>query len=154
MAFRMIRDIWANLTQIAQADVWQIADAGAPTNGTSGTGANFAGRGSSYVNTTTGDKYLNAGTKASPTWVIIGVGSFDPAAGIVASGTVTSGATTATSIVVAGALTTDICMVTWKVAPQTIAHIIATPTTDAISVSFSTTVGTAGTIQYALLRAQ
>lgn len=154
MAFRMIRDIWANLSQIAQADIWQIADAGAPTDGTSGTGVNFAGRGSTYVNTTTGDKYINTGTKASPVWSIVGVGGFDPGAGIVASGTTTSGATTATSIAVTGALTTDIALVTWKVAPQTIAHIIATPTTNAISVSFSTTVGTAGTIQYALVRAQ
>lgn len=153
MAFRMIRDIWANLTQIAQNDIWQIADAGAPTSGTSGTGVGFAGPGSTYVNITTGDKYINTNTKASPTWSILASGGFDPQAGIVASGTATSGATTATSIVVASALTTDIPLVTWKVAPQTTAHIIATVSAaGTIAVSFSATVGTAGTLQYALIR--
>lgn len=152
MVFNPVRDIWANLRQIANNDIWQMCDSGAPTDGTSGTGANFAGRGSTYVDTATGNKYLNTGTKASPVWTILAVSSFDPAAQIVAAGTTTSGATTATSIAVTGALTTDIPIVTWRVAPQTTAHIIATATTNAISVSFSATVGTAGTIQYALLR--
>lgn len=152
MAFRLIKNIWANLTQIANRDVWQIADPGAPTNGTSGTGAGFAGKGSTYVNTTTGDKYLNQGTKASPTWVIIATGGFDPGSAIVTSGTTTSGTTTGKSIAVVGALTTDIPIVTWRVASQTLAHIVAVATTDAITVTYSETVGTAGTIQYALVR--
>ncbi len=150
MAFRNIRDIWANLRQIANNDIWQMCDAGTPTDAV--TGADFAGRGSTYVDTDTGLKYINTGTKESPVWSVIGVSSFEPAAAVVASGTTTSGATTATSIAVTGALTTDIPIVTWRVAPQTTAHIIATATTGAISVSFSTTVGTAGTLQYALVR--
>jgi hypothetical protein len=155
MAFNPVRDVWANLRQLANNDVWQISDAGAPTSGTSGTGANFAGPGSMYTNITTGDKYVNTNTKASPTWSVLATGSFDPSAAIVATGTTTSGATTATSIVVSGALTTDIPIVTWKVAPQTTAHIIATVSVaGTIAVGFSATVGTAGTLQYALIRTQ
>lgn len=153
MAFRLIRDIWANLRQIADRDIWQIADEGAPTDGTSGTGAGFAGPGSTYVNITTGDKYLNTNTKASPTWSVIGVASFAAGYQIVTAGTASSGATTATTITVSGALTTDVALATWRNSPQTLAHIVALATTGQINVSYNTTVGTAGTIQYALLRA-
>lgn len=152
MAYRFVKDIWASLRQLANVDVWPIVDSGAPTDGTSGTGAGFAGPGSTYTDISTGAKYINTGTKASPVWSILASsGAF--ASGIVASGTNASGTTTGTSIAVTGALTTDIALVTWKGAPQTIAHIIATATTDAITVTFSTTVGTAGTLQYALIRA-
>lgn len=48
--------------------VWQFAAAGVPTDGTTGTGAGWAGTGSLYVNTTAGTLYQNTGTKASPTW--------------------------------------------------------------------------------------
>jgi hypothetical protein len=43
--------------------------AGAPTNGTSGTGAGKFDIGSIYLDTTNGNAYVNQGTKASPTWV-------------------------------------------------------------------------------------
>jgi hypothetical protein len=43
---------------------------GAPTNGTSGTGAGFAGPGSLYVDVTNKAIYQNSGTKASPVWGI------------------------------------------------------------------------------------
>jgi hypothetical protein len=153
MAFRMIANIWANLKQIADRNIWQIADAGAPTSGTSGTGNKFAGPGSTYTNTSTGDKYINTNTKASPTWEILASGSFSSAYGVVAAGTAASSATTASAIVVSGALTTDTPIVTWKTAAQTSAVLIATATTTGISVSYATTVGTAGVLQYALLRA-
>jgi len=71
MAIRFIKNIWAMWTQLANKDVWMFADAGAPTNGTSGTGAGFAGPGSLYFNTTTGKAYINSNTKASPTWGIV-----------------------------------------------------------------------------------
>lgn len=155
MAFRLIKDIWANLRQIANVDIWQIADAGAPSSGTSGTGVGFAGPGSTYVNTSAGTKYINTNTKASPTWTLIATGSFTPTAGIVASGTNTSGATTATTAAVSGALTTDIVMATWAAAPQTITPIIAAiGTAGILNLSFATTVGTAGTIAYSVVRAQ
>lgn len=41
----------------------------APSDGTSGTGAGKAGPGSLYLRTN-GTMYQNAGTTASPTWVI------------------------------------------------------------------------------------
>lgn len=51
-----------------------MSGSGAPTNGTSGTGASAvtpfaAGPGSVYINTATGDHYTNFGTAASPSWV-------------------------------------------------------------------------------------
>jgi hypothetical protein len=45
-----------------------IAGAGAPTNGTSGTGAGRANPGSMYVDTTNGVRWQNVGTSASPVW--------------------------------------------------------------------------------------
>lgn len=152
MAFRMIRDIWANLRQVRDNDVWEIADTGAPTSGTSGTGAGFAGPGSVYTNISGGAKYVNTNTKASPTWSLLASASVF-ASGIVASGFTTSVVTTQQAIAITGALTTDIAIVTWRGAPGTTGHIIATPTTTGITVTFITAPGTAGTIQYALVRA-
>src|SRR5229473_1694125 len=48
-----------------------LQGAGAPTNGTSGTGAGKAGVGSLYIDTTAGVWYTNTNTKASPTWTVI-----------------------------------------------------------------------------------
>lgn len=45
--------------------------AGAPSNGTSGTGATVAGPGSIYIDTTGANAYINAGTGASPTWKLV-----------------------------------------------------------------------------------
>jgi hypothetical protein len=155
MAYRYIKNIWLALRQQANSDIWDINDSGAPTSGTSGTGAGFAGPGSTYVNTATGFKYLNTNTKASPTWSLIGTGSFNAAVGIVAAGTLTSGATTATTAAVSGALTTDNVQVAWQVAPQTITPVIAIINpAGTLAISFATTVGTAGTIAYAVTRAQ
>ena len=153
MAFRKLKNIWGNLRQIADRDIWQMADPGAPTDGTSGTGAGFAGIGSTYVNQTTGDKYINTGTKASPVWSILATSSFAATDAVFASGTAASGTTTGTAIAVTGALTTDTPIVTWRTAAQTLGIIAATATTTGITVSYSTTVGTAGVLQYALLRA-
>jgi hypothetical protein len=44
---------------------------GAPTDGTSGTGANVAGPGSLYIDYTNANHYINANTKASPTWKLV-----------------------------------------------------------------------------------
>ena len=160
MAFRKLANIWGNLRQIADRSIWQMADPGAPTSGTSGTGAGFAGPGSTYVNTSNGAKYINTNTKASPTWSIIAVGSADLGFGVFAAGTVSSGATTATSISATGVVSTDTVAVTWKTAAQTLAHIVASATTNAISITYidgagtaAQTVGTAGVLQYAVFRA-
>lgn len=49
--------------------------AGAPTSGTSGTGVNFAGPGSLYVDRTNSLLYVNVGTAASPSWAPAGGGT-------------------------------------------------------------------------------
>lgn len=48
--------------------IWLFDNAGAPTSGTSGTGAGWAGKGSLCADSTNGTLYQNTGTKASPTW--------------------------------------------------------------------------------------
>lgn len=46
--------------------------AGAPVDGTSGTEAGVAGKGSLVVDSTGGKLYINTNTKASPTWTVVG----------------------------------------------------------------------------------
>jgi hypothetical protein len=48
-----------------------FTNAGAPTNGTSGTGAGIAGPGSMCIDTTNFNLYLNGGTTSSPTWKLV-----------------------------------------------------------------------------------
>lgn len=52
-------------------DVCMFTASGVPVDGVAGTGAGFAGTGSLYVNSATGEAYLNTGTSASPTWKAI-----------------------------------------------------------------------------------
>lgn len=54
-----------------------LSGSGAPTNGTSGTGAGKAGPGSVYTRLSNGAKYVNTNTKASPTWTVAGTVSSD-----------------------------------------------------------------------------
>lgn len=49
--------------------------AGVPVNGTSGTEAGVAGKGSLVVDSTNGKLYINTNTKASPTWTVVGTQS-------------------------------------------------------------------------------
>lgn len=56
-------------------DVAVIGKAGAPTDGTSGTGAGLAGPGSLCIDRTNAVLYINTGTKASPVWTIVGLQS-------------------------------------------------------------------------------
>ena len=57
--------------------LWLFSGSAAPTDGTSGTGAGWAGPGSIYVrgSTTNSKAYINTNTKASPTWTVIGAQS-------------------------------------------------------------------------------
>lgn len=48
-----------------------IESEGVPTDGGAGTGAGFAGKGAFCVDVTNADLYLNAGSKASPTWKLV-----------------------------------------------------------------------------------
>lgn len=52
--------------------VVMFSGTGAPSNGTSGTGAGKAGPGSLYVDATNKKLYQNTNTKASPTWQSVG----------------------------------------------------------------------------------
>jgi hypothetical protein len=62
-----------------------------PVDGTSGTGAGFAGKGSVAIALDTGAHYYNTGTKASPTWTAFGstAGAATPSS-VVSSGLITS----------------------------------------------------------------
>lgn len=54
---------------IVGTDIWlNLVANGAPVNGTSGTGAGWAGKGSTLVDSTSGLWYSNTNTTASPTW--------------------------------------------------------------------------------------
>lgn len=53
-------------------NVWYFSGTGAPVDGTSGTGAGWAGPGSEYTRTvSTIKKYINGGTTASPVWKLV-----------------------------------------------------------------------------------
>lgn len=52
-----------------------LTGAGAPTSGTSGTGVGQAGPGSFYFDVTNKQVWLNANTKASPTWALMAGGA-------------------------------------------------------------------------------
>jgi 6-phosphogluconate dehydrogenase len=45
-----------------------MVNAGVPSDGTTGTGAGRAGKGSLCIDSTNGTLYQNTNTKASPTW--------------------------------------------------------------------------------------
>lgn len=53
-------------------DTWLFTTAGAPTSGSSGDGAGWAGKGSLVSDTTNGKLYINTGTMSSPTWTVVG----------------------------------------------------------------------------------
>lgn len=66
------RNIQQMLANLLQNDIFLTTGAGAPTNGTSGTGAGLTGKGSLHTDATNGKLYINTGTKASPTWTVVG----------------------------------------------------------------------------------
>jgi hypothetical protein len=64
----------AHIEIIGNADqLREIVGAGAPTDGT--TGANVAGIGSRYTDVSGANIYINAGTRASPTWKLVSRGA-------------------------------------------------------------------------------
>lgn len=54
--------------------VWMFTITAAPTGGTSGDGAGWASPGSILIRANAGNSkaYINTGTRASPTWTVIG----------------------------------------------------------------------------------
>ena len=118
------RSIWSALNDAANNNVWDLVGTGAPTNGTSGTGANLAGPGSTYTDYTNKIKYMNTNTIASPTWSVMGALS-----DISGDATVSS---TGVLTVSAGAITSskiDPSVIQTAVIPLTAAQIIAMYTT-------------------------
>lgn len=65
----------AALSNLAFQQVLPVTNAGAPTDGTSGTGVNVCGKGTLLIDTTNGVLYINTGTLASPTWTKVGTQS-------------------------------------------------------------------------------
>lgn len=66
------RNLWSQFNDLVKNDVFILVDQAVPTNGTSGDGAGFAGKGSLCVDANGGKLYINTGTKASPTWTVVG----------------------------------------------------------------------------------
>lgn len=63
-------NIQGMLRDLVDNGVYIVVNAGAPSDGTSGTGAGLCDTGSLLINTDDGTIYLNTGTKDSPTWTI------------------------------------------------------------------------------------
>jgi hypothetical protein len=64
-------NIWGQHRDLADNNILNVVGAGAPTNGSSGTGANLCGPGSSYYDTTNQNFYRQCGTLAAPVWIIV-----------------------------------------------------------------------------------
>lgn len=72
MPARIPKNVWAWIKGMVDDDMLHLSDAGAPTDGTSGTGATKSGPGSLYFDITNKHVYVNEGTKASPEWHRVG----------------------------------------------------------------------------------
>jgi hypothetical protein len=68
-------NFFAWLNNMMLNDLAIFTNAGAPTNGTSGTFATKAGKGCLLIDVTNGNFYQNTNTKASPTWTLIASGT-------------------------------------------------------------------------------
>ena len=55
--------------------VWIFSNVGVPVAGVNGAGAGWAGIGSLCTDSTNGKLYINTGTRASPTWTVVGTQS-------------------------------------------------------------------------------
>lgn len=86
-------NMFAALRDRVNAGIFDLVGSGAPTNGTSGSGAGFAGMGSFYTDTVTGNCYINLGTMASPTWYL----DTDTGLTLHATGTISAANITGTS---------------------------------------------------------
>src|SRR5579859_7709027 len=65
-------NMWAMIRNLINQGCPIVTNAGAPTNGTSGTYVNQAGPGSVLIDVTNKNIYVNTNTLASPTWTAIG----------------------------------------------------------------------------------
>jgi hypothetical protein len=69
------KNLWSQWNDLVRNDVFILTETGVPTNGTSGDGAGFAGKGSLCIDSTNGKLYINTGTRLSPTWSLVGLQS-------------------------------------------------------------------------------
>lgn len=67
--------IQACLNSLAFAKLLPVVNAGAPTDGTSGTCAGLSNKGTLLIDSTNGKLYINTGTLLSPTWTVVGTQS-------------------------------------------------------------------------------
>lgn len=63
-----MRNMWASQKSLSENGIMTLAGAGAPVDGTSGTGVGIAGPMSTYTDITNLKSYTNIGTLASPIW--------------------------------------------------------------------------------------
>ena len=103
MANAFGKNIWYNNHVNGNNGVFASSGAGAPTSGTSGTGVNIAGPGSTYYDITNKIAYTNTGTAASPTWSVEGTAATLGTAGTVTQ--ITSRTTGVTLNTPVGAIT-------------------------------------------------
>lgn len=61
-------NIWAAQKDRANQNIFDTGDFGVPINGSSGSGVGVLGFGSTYTDYSTGSRYLQVGTLASPAW--------------------------------------------------------------------------------------
>src|SRR5438093_933514 len=86
------KSIQGMLRDLVDNSVYIVTNAGAPTNGTSGTGVGICGPGALLIDTTNKTIYRNTGTKASPTWTLTTlVDGLTVASGALTSPSVTTG---------------------------------------------------------------
>ena len=72
--FHKYQEVFDDGARIA-GDVWYLVSAGAPVDGTAGTGAGKAGAGSICSDSVNGVLYINSNTKESPLWTMVGLQS-------------------------------------------------------------------------------
>lgn len=91
-------NIWGQLRNAVNLDVWDLVGRGAPVDGTSGTAANLAGRGSTYTDITNDDGifFLQTSDKASPIWIAFS--ALVPASDSIATAMIQDGAVTENKI--------------------------------------------------------
>jgi hypothetical protein len=125
------------------ADLEVVSYAGAPVDGTSGTGAGLVSPGSLLIDTTNTNLYMNTNTKASPTWSLLSISTLSAAEQGYLDGA-TAGTQVASKCVVADAnVNTGVSKVTELHIGATGAETQVTSTAAEINVLDGVTPGTA-----------
>lgn len=84
------QNIWAQLRDLANNNIFNVTGSGAPTSGASGTGVGICGPGSEYTDSANGNIYINVGTLAVPSWSLVdGFTTLQQATGVITSANIT-----------------------------------------------------------------